>query len=160
MREMDYKTFRELAAEAASVPVFRRMVADTWTPVHVYLTLAATRQGTPSFLLESAAGPEKIGRYSFLGFGPYGGVCHGIGDQANPDFLQQVRREMDRRRAASVPGLPRFTGGAVGYMAYDCVRLFEEKVPVWRSLTSMTTSMRSSALAGRGVTSTRSSSSI
>ncbi len=126
MREMDYKTFRELAAEAASVPVFRRMVADTWTPVHVYLTLAATRQGTPSFLLESAAGPEKIGRYSFLGFGPYGGVCHGIGDQANPDFLQQVRREMDRRRAASVPGLPRFTGGAVGYMAYDCVRLFEE----------------------------------
>jgi len=126
MREMSYETFCELAADSPSVPVYRRTIADTWTPVHVYLTLAASRAGTHSFLLESAAGPEKIGRYSFIGFGPYGGVRHGAGEAANPQFLQQVRAEMATRKAAHLSGLPRFTGGAVGYIAYDCAALFEQ----------------------------------
>jgi anthranilate synthase component 1 len=119
------------------VPVYRVMLADLETPVSVYLKLA--QAGVPSFLLESVEGGEQVGRYSFLGVNPKGMITvkdgvvtrtlHGVVSQRSletgEDPLSAVKREFGRVRPVAVEGLPRFIGGAVGYVGYDVVRSFE-----------------------------------
>ena len=128
---------QELAATGNTIPVFRELPADLETPVSVYLKL---RDGGPSFLLESVEKGEQVGRYSFLGVRPPLTLC-AQGDQMvvggadgaelerrQGDPFEAVRDLLAERCPVEVPGLPRFSGGAVGYFGYDTVR-FIERLP-------------------------------
>ncbi|MEE8471028.1 MAG: anthranilate synthase component I [Dehalococcoidia bacterium] len=131
----DLTTFRQLAKEGNLVPVFRELPADLDTPVSVFLKL---RQEAPTFLLESVEGGEKLGRYSFLGIG-HNLVLKSSGDRAiihhngdrqkvhlqGRDCLHLVQEMLAQRQVVRIPGLPRFFGGAVGYISYDTARAFE-----------------------------------
>ncbi len=109
------------------VPIFRSINADLETPVSAYLKVA---RPPFSFLLESVAGGERLGRYSFIGTDPYRVVKTGREELLGEiDPLLSVQEEMDRYRLIPVEGLPRFHGGGVGYLAYDCIRYFEPRVP-------------------------------
>ncbi|HEV2022918.1 MAG TPA: anthranilate synthase component I [Terriglobales bacterium] len=123
-----------LARTSTLVPVVRSLPADQLTPVSAFLRLA---EGEPyAFLLESVEGGEKIGRYTFLGVRPFLilrakgkeiTLERGSRRQRRRGSLFPVLRELLRRhRPAAVPGLPPFTGGAVGFLAYDAVRQLEK----------------------------------
>jgi|FLYN01.1.fsa_nt_gi anthranilate synthase component 1 len=119
------------------VPVYRTMLADLETPVSVYLKLV--QDGSVSFLLESVEGGEHVGRYSFLGVKPKGVITvtdnevtrtlHGETTTRllapSQDPLHAIKQEFARVKPVRVSGLPRFVGGAVGYLGYDVVRYFE-----------------------------------
>lgn len=131
--------FRELAGGPANlIPVYREFAADLETPVSVYLKLMS--ETSPSFLLESVEGGEQVGRYSFVGVNPRGmislngrSVTDQRADRTNTrdldegeDLLDVIKAELGRFTPADLPGLPRFQGGAVGYLGYDVVRYFEK----------------------------------
>ncbi|ARA95040.1 MAG: anthranilate synthase component I [Bacteroidetes bacterium] len=119
------------------LPVYQRLSADLLTPVSAFLTLR--EPGTYGFLLESVEGGEKLARYSFLGTRPYRIVrargrrveiedtgAHPLdGPIPEGDVFAVMQHLLDRYTEADIPGLPRFTGGAVGYLGYDAVRLVE-----------------------------------
>ena len=118
---------RELARRGNLIPVFREIPADMETPVTAYLKVA---KSAPSFLLESVEGGERLARYSFIGTAPYRIVRTGPGEEAGSvDPLAAVESELSRFQPVAVQGLPRFLGGAVGYVAYDAVRHFEPRLP-------------------------------
>jgi anthranilate synthase component 1 len=123
-------------AERVVVPVARRLSADLLTPVSAFLHLREA--GDFGVLLESVEGGEKLARYSFLATRPYCVVkAHGpdVNVSYRRDSMQretpsgdifEVLRELSSRYApADVPDLPRFTGGGIGYLGYDNVRLVE-----------------------------------
>ncbi len=126
--------FLELSTRGNLVPVFREILADTETPVSAFLK---TARGDHAFLLESVVGGDKWGRYSFLGSEPAAiftsrGTTVSLAEQGRPpqrfvapDPLEALRELLAGYRPVVVPGLPRFFGGAVGYVAYDAVRFFE-----------------------------------
>jgi anthranilate synthase component 1 len=120
------------------IPVSREILADLETPVSAFLKI---HRGAYGFLLESVQGGERWGRFSFLGTQPAlvlrvrgrdveletpGG---GTERRTTDDPLSELKRLLGRYRSVSLPGLPRFAGGAVGYLAYDVVRAFE-RLPV------------------------------
>jgi anthranilate synthase component 1 len=120
------------------VPIFAELPADLDTPLSAYLRL---RPGPYSFLLESVEGGEKWARYSFLGTEPLMVLTAKNGrirvkragsqvEERLPDGdpLEALRTLLKEFAPVSVPGLPRFQGGAVGYLAYDMVRHME-RVP-------------------------------
>ncbi|MGH2485102.1 MAG: anthranilate synthase component I [Ktedonobacterales bacterium] len=123
-------------------PLWREIPADLETPVSAYLKLARGRYG---YLLESVEGGERLARYSFVGVEPYlvlrvrdgvaehrwlrGERAGSVTMQPCADPLEPVRAELDRRRVAPCPDLPRFHGGAVGYLAYEAACHFEPSVP-------------------------------
>ena len=113
---------RNLASQHALVPVYREVLADMLTPVRAYSLLCP--EGDPGFLLESVEGGERLARYSFIGARPRP-VELGAGSPL--PALQRVISET----TAPVPGLPRFHGGAVGYLGYESARHFE-RLPVAR----------------------------
>ena len=118
---------KSIAEKGNLVPVYRSINADLETPVTAYLKVARPPY---SFLLESVAGCERLGRYSFIGTDPYRVIKTGPdqpGGQVDP--LTLVQAEMDRYHLISIPDLPRFHGGAVGYLAYDAISYFEPIVP-------------------------------
>jgi anthranilate synthase component 1 len=133
---------REIVAdhpEVRAVPVFREVMADVETPVSSYLKILG--EG-PSFLLESIEGGERLARYSFIGSDPIAllsmsdGVAtlvsaNGEVDTPYLDPLQPLGDLVETYRSIEVPGLPlpRFSGGAVGYLSYEAVRAFEPRVP-------------------------------
>jgi anthranilate synthase component 1 len=118
---------KELAPKGNLVPVYRSINADLETPVSAYLKVARPPY---SFLLESVSGGERIGRYSFIGTDPYHVIKTGPGQKdGEVDPLTLVKEEMDRFRLVPIADLPRFHGGAVGYLAYDTIRYFEPRVP-------------------------------
>jgi len=130
--------FRVLARTGNLIPVCREVMADLDTPVSAYLKLGGADH---AFLLESVEGGENWARYSFIGSGPRvviagrgervtvteGGVETELPHGGNP--LLAVRDYLRRFTPVHVDGLPPFTGGAVGYIAYDMVRHFD-KVPM------------------------------
>ncbi|NOZ29191.1 MAG: anthranilate synthase component I [Chloroflexi bacterium] len=130
--------FKRLAGRGNLVPVYRELPADLETPVSVYIKL---RNGGPSFLLESVEKGEQLGRYSFIGVQPPmtllckrdrvrltsgGGAV--LEERSGTDPFTELQKVLERRRPVQLPGLPRFTGGAVGYWGYDTVR-FIERLP-------------------------------
>ncbi len=133
MIQPDYKTFCRLARQGNLVPVYDTFTADLLTPVSAYLRLA--RGARYSFLLESVEGGEKIARYTFAGADPVEvfryakGACIVEGERrvnlqkSNP--IEFLRHRLGRYRPVRVPGLPPLVGGAIGYFAYDIVRLIE-----------------------------------
>jgi len=143
-----YTPSREEFVAAASrgnlIPVYRELLADSDTPVSAYAALGAPEH---SFLLESVVGGATWAAYSFVGVAPRAVVTWSAGrahvtwhdvdgggpprhaewETADPTAaLAEVLGEM---RPVEVPGLPRFWGGAVGWLAYDCVRAFESPPP-------------------------------
>jgi anthranilate synthase component 1 len=100
--------------------VFKEVAADLETPVSAYLKVA---RGDHSFLLESVEGGERLGRYSFIGTEPYRVLSSPAGSADDP--LLEIERELARFDVVAVPDLPRFHGGAVGYLAYEAARHFE-----------------------------------
>ena len=119
---------KALSDEGANlIPIYREISADLETPVSAYLKIA---RGPHSFLLESVEGGERQARYSFIGTEPYRVLNTGPGTEAGAiDPLLPVEEELASYRPARVEGLPRFLGGAIGYLAYECVRYFEPRVP-------------------------------
>jgi anthranilate synthase component 1 len=123
---------RALAADHSLVPLRHTFIADTETPVSAYLKL---RGSGPSFLLESAEGGQRVGRWSFLGVRPRAvmrldaGVLTINGEpQAFDDPYRAVSDELSRYSAAPLADLPPFAGGAVGLFGYDLVRWAEPTV--------------------------------
>jgi anthranilate synthase component 1 len=125
--------FKGLLRKGNLVPVYKEILADVYTPVSAFLKLGES----PSFLLESVEGGEKWARYSFLGLKP----CKTIrgwgrrveisdGDETVlrevEDPVALLREVMAGYRAVAVKGLPRFSGGMVGYVGYDVVRFIED----------------------------------
>src|SRR6476469_8553898 len=117
-----FDEFRELARTHTVVPVFRRLTGDTLTPVSAFCKV---QESDWAFLFESVVGGERIGRYSFLGAGPFL-TFEAFGRQVtvrtpdgpiqtadHPDPLKRLEDEIARYRAPQVPGLPRFCGGRV-----------------------------------------------
>ena len=123
------EAFRELAKGPGNlIPVYREVVADLETPVSAYLKIAREPH---SFLLESVEGGERLARYSFMGTEPYMVVRTGSGQpDGEQDPLTPVQEELDRFIPVEVQGLPRFVGGAVGFLAYESVHYFEPRVPI------------------------------
>jgi anthranilate synthase component 1 len=131
--------FEELARAGFNlIPVSREIAADLETPVSAFLKIA---RGDYAFLLESVRGGEKWGRYTFLGSEP-SMVIRARGSRTDiirpgrgtesrnaPNAFAELRKELKRFKAPEIPGLPRFFGGAVGFLAYDIVRCFEPRVP-------------------------------
>lgn len=109
------------------VPLCAQIPADLFTPTVAYLKVS---QGSKlSFLYESAATTGTIGRYSFVGANPLKVLKSGPGHGPEEDPLPRLEKELAQYRVASVPSLrlPPLTGGAIGYVGYDCVRYFEPK---------------------------------
>jgi len=133
MIQPDFKTFSRLARDGNLVPVYESFTADLLTPVGAHLRLA--HNAKYSFLLESVEGGENIARYTFAGAHPEevfrarGRQCAlESGDkkssfESNP--IEEMRRLTARYHPVRIPGLPPLTAGAIGYVAYDMVRLFE-----------------------------------
>jgi len=133
----DRETIHDLFKQGDLVPVYRTLLADLETPVSVYLKLAQV--GEQSFLLESVEGGEQVGRYSFLGVNPKGMISvqddvvtitrHGEATtrklKSGEDPLHVLAEEFEHVKPVVLEGLPRFVGGAVGYIGYDIVRYFE-----------------------------------
>jgi anthranilate synthase component 1 len=114
---------KAMAGRGNVVPIFREVAADLETPVSAYLKVA---RGAHSFLLESVEGGERLARYSFIGTEPYRVLRTKAGDG---DPLAAIEEEMRRYDPVPIAGLPRFHGGAVGYMTYECARYYE-KLPM------------------------------
>ncbi|MFA4843356.1 MAG: anthranilate synthase component I [Candidatus Margulisiibacteriota bacterium] len=106
--------FKKLARKGNLVPVYKEIVADLETPVSAFKKI----EGEYSFLLESIEGGEKIARYSFLG------TC-AKKQLLTFSSLEEVRAALKKYRPVETKGLPRFTGGLVGYISYDAVREIE-----------------------------------
>ncbi len=133
MIQPDFKTFSGLARQGNLVPVYETYTADLLTPVGAYLRIA--RKAKYSFLLESVEGGETIARYTFAGANPAevfrarGRSCTletgGKLVRSDEDPVERLRRLTRRFRPARVPGLPPLIAGAIGYFAYDMVRLVE-----------------------------------
>ncbi len=116
--------FLELAKHGNLIPVYREIVADAETPVSAYQKM---QKSGGSFLFESVEGGEHIGRYSFLGSHPHKVIRVDKADGSDP--LQAVEKEMAQFKPVAVPGLPRFTGGAVGFLGYEYIHQIEPSVP-------------------------------
>lgn len=112
-------------AEGNLLPIYREITADLETPVSAFLKV---KNGSYSFLLESVEGGERLARYSFIGTEPYQVLKTGPGFEYDGDPLRPLEEEMARFKAVAMPGLPAFTGGAIGYVAYDAVRHYEPRV--------------------------------
>ncbi|KAI1432355.1 anthranilate synthase component 1 [Xylaria sp. CBS 124048] len=110
------------------VPLYGQISADLITPSAAYLKVSAHSGSEYSFLYESAA-TERVGRYSFVGAGPRKIITTGEGFGEAVDPLPGLEKELAERVVAHVPELklPPLTGGAIGYIGYDCVRYFEPK---------------------------------
>lgn len=129
----DLKEFTKKTRSGNLIPVYREIIADTETPVSAFMKLSASKY---CFLLESIEGGEKWARYSFIGINP-SIIFTSKGRRvtirraskveekecARP--LDELRKLMRRYNPVEIPGLPRFYGGAVGYIGYDMVRFFE-----------------------------------
>src|SRR2546425_2579357 len=127
MNITSFEAFKELAQRGTFVPVCKEIVADLLTPVSAFLKIA--EHADYAFLLESVEGGEHVGRYSFLGKDAFlvlrgrakGTTLEqaGVVTERPEPFLQVLRGLMTEFSAPFVPDLPRFPGGAVGYLDYD-----------------------------------------
>jgi len=134
--------FLKLADQGNLIPVTRRILADLETPLSAYCKIRGTGE---SFLFESVEGGEHIGRYSFVGCNPRAVIKQTgsrievrengkttenltVGKEVR-DGLEVVERVMKQYRPVTLPELPRFTGGAVGFIGYEFIHDIEPVVP-------------------------------
>ncbi len=135
-----FEQFKTLAAQGNIIPMYEELIADTETPVSVYLKI---KDESPySFLFESVEGGEKIARYSFIGYNPFMVFeIHGntfsikprhadvtvLPNLVNPSMhpLTALKTIFAHCKSVHLEGLPRFTGGAVGFFGYETIQLIE-----------------------------------
>ena len=136
---LSFEEFRSLASEGNLIPLYREILADFETPVSAFTKID---HGPSAYLLESVEGGENWARYSFLGSGSPVVIREERGALAvlrgrkttrlplsaklGETPLDRLRDIMAEYKPVTVPGLPRFVGGAVGYMGYDVVRYYED----------------------------------
>src|SRR3954462_15758940 len=147
MKQTTFDEFVELTRRGTFVPVVKELMADLLPPVSAFLKIA--EHSDYAFLFESVEGGEQVARYSFLGKDPFlvlrqsGGRTivdrSGVTSETSEPFVKTLRRLMTEFQSPFVPGLPRFTGGAVGFIGYDASPAFEPALAVawtrapWRS---------------------------
>lgn len=127
--------FIALSQKGNRIPIYREILGDLETPLSAFIKVAG--DDSHAFLLESVEGGERWARYSFIGMDPAvtfrskGKTAEIIQEgrlsrrTVEKDPLEIVEELLKNERPVEVEGLPRFCGGAVGYLAYDCVRFFE-----------------------------------
>jgi anthranilate synthase component 1 len=134
-----FEEFVRWTGQAPRVPVYRQLTGDGLTPVSAFRRI---ERDAPSFLFESVIGGEKVGRFSFLGTEPFlrfeargsevtitsANAAERTRTFASTDPFRDLQSLLERHRSVHIPGLPRFSGGAVGYAAYDSVR-YTENLP-------------------------------
>src|SRR5512143_3546325 len=133
MKITSFEEFKELSRRGTFVPVVKEIIADLLTPVSAFLKIA--EHSDYAFLFESVEGGDQVARYSFLGKDPFlvlrerGGRTivdrTGVTTETDEPFVRVLRRLMTEFQSPFVPGLPRFTGGAVGFIGYDASPIFE-----------------------------------
>ncbi len=137
---LDFKSFKDLASQGNVIPVYADLMADLETPVTAYAKL---KSDGPAFLLESIEGGERLSRYSFIACRPrkvftsYCDKTHiDVPEQATQtidtpqDPLTLIEEELASYKPVEIPGLPPFTGGAVGYVSYEYISRIEPSVKV------------------------------
>ncbi len=128
------EAFERLARVNTLIPVYRTVTADLETPVSAFLRIA--HEEPEAFLLESVEGGEHVGRFTFIGIAPYKKMV-ARGRQIaveegrrrrtfTGDIFEELKLALGGHTPARLPGLPPFTAGAVGFFAYDVVRLIEK----------------------------------
>lgn len=136
--------FKKYAEQGNLIPVYVEVAADMETPVSAYYKIAKLSSAGPSpysFLLESVEGGENIGRYSILGSAPSlifsqenrTAVLKGRGFEKEiegKDVFEKIQNVINQYKPVNIPGVPPFSGGAVGYISYDVVSEIEPVVPV------------------------------
>lgn len=130
--------FKKLAKKYNMIPVYREIIADCETPVSTFLKLTSSEDY--AYLLESVEGGERWGRYSFISWGPkYIFSSTGsrynlfnphtgkylVKDETRENPLDELKKIMKHYKPANLPGLPRFWGGAVGYIGYEMIHNYE-----------------------------------
>lgn len=136
----DQHAFVEMIGSSDLVPVYRTIIADLDTPLTIFAKVAG--DDPHAFLFESMEGGEKWGRYSFIGLNPlvtftsirdlvrmeYPGLADSGEERTGVNPLAELRKLLGSFSVSNAPGLPKFYGGAVGFLGYDMVR-FMEKIP-------------------------------
>ncbi|MFC5531758.1 anthranilate synthase component I [Cohnella yongneupensis] len=137
MNQQELQGIIALAGKYNVIPVVRRLLADTETPIRVFQHLSRDKR---AFLLESVEGGAKWARYSFIGTDPFlvlklkknklsleqnGKTEYHVTDQP----LQLLREKLRTYRSPQIADLPPFTGGAIGFFGYDLLQYYERKLP-------------------------------
>lgn len=134
---MTPEQFNSFAANYNRIPLVREVLADLETPLSAYMKLANSPY---SYLFESVHGGEKWGRYSIIGLSSNTILrVHGnrltieqdgkiIKDKETNDPLQDIEDFVQQFRVPELQGIPRFSGGLVGYFGYDCIRYIEPRL--------------------------------
>ncbi|GJE86892.1 anthranilate synthase component [Phanerochaete sordida] len=107
------------------VPVFVELPGDLLTPCTAYLRIS--KESKYSFLLESVVNGENLARYSFVGADPFKVIKTGPNELIKGDPTVPLQQELAQHKYVKLPEVPTFTGGAIGYVAYDCIQHFEPK---------------------------------
>jgi len=135
MYKPDFNRFKELLKEGNLIPVYKEILGDMETPLSILRKLNADQKNT--FLMESVEKNEKIGRYSFIGNNPQcivkikagsviienNGTSRSVPVKDDP--FSELKRVMTQYKPVSLPELPRFCGGAIGYLGYSMVKYFD-----------------------------------
>ena len=131
---MDKQTFIKLASTYTAIPIFKRLLADVITPVSLLLNIR--EEATYPFLLESVEGGDQLARYSFIGRNPYqvltfDGAQTSLTKNENTERIDDNYFDVLKQLTTAysepfIPDLPKLTGGAVGFSAYDTFRLVED----------------------------------
>ncbi|MDE3057119.1 MAG: anthranilate synthase component I [Bacteroidota bacterium] len=141
MTVTSFEEFKKLSTSGNIIPVYEELLADTETPVSVYRKVKD--ESRYSFLFESVEGGEKVGRYTFIGYNPFMIFeIKGKGFAITPRHedvavfprlvdpsmhpLEALKKIFAHCKTVPIPGLPRFTGGAVGYFGYETIQLMED----------------------------------
>jgi anthranilate synthase component 1 len=157
MKLTTFDEFVDLARRGTFVPVVKEIMADLLTPVSAFLKIA--EHSDYAFLFESVEGGEQVARYSFLGKDPFlvlrskGGKTivdrSGVTTESDEPFVPALRKLMAEFRAPFVQGLPRLTGGAVGFIGYDASVDFEPVLgEAWKNARWATSEGRGPASGG------------
>ncbi|MBO6650166.1 MAG: anthranilate synthase component I [Balneola sp.] len=131
---MNKNQFLELSKDYSAIPVYKRLLADVLTPVSLFMNI---REGASNpFLLESVEGGEQLARYSFIGRNPYqtlqfDGAKTSLSNktekaEVDRPYFEELKSQTTKYTEPKIPELPRLTGGAVGFSAYDTFRLVED----------------------------------
>ncbi|GBE82412.1 anthranilate synthase component [Sparassis latifolia] len=107
------------------VPVYVELPGDLLTPCVAYLRVA--KDSKYSFLLESIIAGESLARYSFIGADPFKVIKTGPNEEITGDPMVALQKELAVYKYVKIPEVPTFTGGAIGYVGYDCIQHFEPK---------------------------------
>jgi len=134
---MHFEEFIKLAKHYRTIPVYQKVLADLLTPISAYMRLSQNSSYT--FLLESVEKGTRYSRYSFIGINPRRIIKHENGESKiqkdghttiiEKPFIEILRDIVKDYSIPRIPGIPRFTGGLVGYMGYETIKWFEN-IPV------------------------------